>query len=107
MYSMLLRKRGHDVETASDGNTGLTMVQSFHPDVVVLDIGMSGLNGFETCKQIRELPCGKNLLVIAVTGWPKYEVAQRAGQSGFNEVLMKPLLVQDLLKCVNSLSAAK
>jgi CheY-like chemotaxis protein len=107
MYSMLLQKRGHEVETAPDGNTGLSMVEKFRPDVVLLDIGMSGLNGFETCKHIREMPSGKNLLVIAVTGWPKYEVAQRARQSGFNEVLVKPLLVEDLLKCVTELSAAK
>ena len=107
MYSILLRKRGHQVETAPDGKTGLEMIESFRPSVVLLDVGMPGLNGFDTCLRMRELPSGKNSVIIAVTGWAKEEVQPRADQSGFDGVLVKPAGVQKLLELAGSLLERK
>lgn len=107
MYSMLLRKRGHEVETASDGNTGIDMAESFRPDVILLDVGMPRLNGFDTCARIRELPSGKTIVMIAVTGWAQEEVQKRADESGFDGILVKPAAVQQILQLANSLLERK
>ena len=103
MYSMLLSKRGHEVETAPDGMTGIAMVERFRPDVILLDVGMPRLNGFDTCVRIRELPVGKDIATIAVTGWAKEEVQQRADESGFDGILVKPVGVQQIIELASSL----
>ena len=107
MYSMLLRRRGHEVETAPDGKTGIEMVESFRPDVILLDLTMPRLNGFDTCLKIRELPSGKNIAMIAVTGWAQEEVQQRADASGFDAVIVKPAGVQQIVQLVSSLLERK
>ena len=103
MYSILLRKRGHEVETAADGLSGIEMVQSFRPDAVLLDVGMPGLNGFDTCERIRAQAAGKDLALIAVTGWAQHEVQQRAEEAGFDGILVKPAGAQQILQLVGSL----
>ena len=100
---MLLRKRGHEVETAPDGETGINMVESFRPDLVLLDVGMPKLNGFDTCAKIRELPSGKDIPLIAVTGWAQDEVQKRADESGFNAILVKPVAVQEIVQLAGTL----
>ena len=107
MYSMLLRKRGHEVETAADGQTGIEIAESFRPDVILLDVGMPRLNGFDTCRRIRELPIGQGIVMIAVTGWSQEEVQQRADESGFDGILVKPAAVQQIVQLVSSLRERK
>jgi CheY-like chemotaxis protein/nitrogen-specific signal transduction histidine kinase len=103
MYSILLRKRGHEVETAPDGKSAIAMVDRFRPDVILLDVGMPRLNGFDTCQHIRELPTGKNIVMIAVTGWTQEEVQQRADESGFDGILVKPVGAQAIVQLAGSL----
>lgn len=107
MYSILLRKRGHEVETAPDGETGIKKAASFCPDVILLDVGMPRLNGFDTCLRIRELPAGKDIVTIAVTGWAQEEVQQRADESGFDGILVKPVGVQQIVQLAGSLLERK
>ncbi len=107
MYSILLRKRGHEVETAPDGETGIKKAASFHPHVILLDVGMPRLNGFDTCLRIRELPGGKDIVTIAVTGWAQEEVQQRADESGFDGILVKPVGVQQIVQLASSLLERK
>lgn len=107
MYSMLLSKYGHQVETAGDGMAGIEMVESFRPDVVLLDVGMPKMNGFDTCARIRELPLGKDIVMIAVTGWAQEDVQQRADQAGFDGILVKPAAVQQIVQLVGSLLEKK
>ena len=107
MYSMLLRKRGHEVETAPDGRKGIEAVESFRPDVVLLDVSMPGLNGFDTCTRIRELPAGKEIVCIAVTGWTQDEIQQRVNESGFDGILAKPAGVQEILQLITHLIEGK
>ena len=107
MYSMLLRKRGHEVETAPDGKSAIEKVKSFRPEVVLLDVGMPRLNGFDTCLRIRELPCGKDIVMIAVTGWAQEEVQQRADESGFDGILVKPVGAQRIVELAGSLLERK
>jgi CheY-like chemotaxis protein len=107
MYSMLLRKRGHAVETAPDGKTAIERAESFRPDVILLDVGMPKLNGFDTCLRIRELPLGKEIIMIAVTGWAQEDVQQRADESGFDGILVKPAGVQQIVQLAGSLLEKK
>jgi CheY-like chemotaxis protein len=107
MYSVLLRKQGHEVDTAPDGKTGIEKIESFRPDAILLDVGMPGLNGFDTCERIRAQPSGKNVALIAVTGWAQDEVQQRAQAAGFDEVLVKPVGPQEILQSVGNILERK
>jgi len=107
MYSVLLRRQGHEVDTAPDGKTGIEKIESFRPDAILLDVGMPGLNGFDTCERIRAQPFGKNVALIAVTGWAQEEVQQRAQAAGFDEVLVKPVGPQEILQSVGHILERK
>ena len=107
MYSLLLRKRGHEVETAPDGKSGIAIAESFRPDVVLLDVGMPGLNGFDTCVQMRGLPFGKDAVMIAVTGWAQEEIQQRADEAGFDGILVKPAGIKEILELTKGLLERK
>jgi two-component system, sensor histidine kinase len=106
MYSLLLRRQGHEVETAADGHSAIETVEHFHPNAVLLDVGMPGLNGFDTCQRIRERH-GTSLTLIAVTGWAQYEVQERAEKAGFDAILVKPVGVQEILQTIDRLLEEK
>ena len=82
-------------------------MESFRPDVVLLDVSMPGLNGFDTCTRIRELPAGKEIVCIAVTGWTQDEIQQRVNESGFDGILAKPAGVQEILQLITHLIEGK
>jgi CheY-like chemotaxis protein len=65
----MLRIMGHEVYTAQDGLQAMEVAAAFRPEVVLLDIGLPKLNGYEACRRIRELPCGSEVVLVAVTGW--------------------------------------
>lgn len=107
MYSMLLSKQGHQVETAADGWSAIEIVENFNPDAVLLDVGMPGLNGFDTCEKIRAQPAGKDAVLVAVTGWAQHEVQERADEAGFDGILVKPAGARDILQLVGRLLEEK
>jgi PAS domain S-box-containing protein len=87
----LLRLLGHDVRTAFDGLAAVQAAADFKPDVIMLDIGMPKLNGYDACRRIRAQPWGKQALVIAVTGWGQDEDKRRSREAGFDHHLVKPV----------------
>jgi PAS domain S-box-containing protein len=89
--TMLLGLDGHDVKTATDGYRAVDIARDFHPDVVLLDIGMPGLNGFEVASTIRREPWSRSTRIIAITGWGKDQDKQRSKDAGFDEHLTKPV----------------
>lgn len=97
----LLKKAGnHEVEVAHDGPSALVKVQEFFPEVVLLDIGLPGLDGFQTAKRIRSLPEFHNITLIAVTGFGQDFDRLRSKEAGFDKHLVKPVEfshVQELL----------
>ena len=98
--AMLLRMMGHEVETASDGASGLEKAAAFHPDVGILDIGLPKVNGYEVAKQIRQQPWSANVVLVALTGWGQDQHRRRSEESGFNYHLTKPVefdVLQDIL----------
>jgi CheY-like chemotaxis protein len=81
---VLLRLRGHEVQVAYDGVSALARAQEFHPEVVFLDIGMPGMDGYEVARRLREQHMTEKMVLVAVTGWGQDEDRQRAQQAGFD-----------------------
>lgn len=88
---LVLELQGHETEVAYDSASALTAVERFAPDCVLLDIGLPGIDGYETARRIRKLPGGRRLRLIAVTGWGQEEDKQRAFAAGFDAHLTKPV----------------
>jgi PAS domain S-box-containing protein len=87
---MLLKYLGTDVQIANDGATALSMVKAYRPDIVLLDIGMPGMDGFEVAQAIRKCPEYDQILLIALTGWGQSEDRLRTRAAGFDHHLVKP-----------------
>jgi len=87
----LLRLAGHEVRTAHDGLEGVKAAAAFRPDVILLDIGMPRLNGYDACRRIREQPWGKGMVIVALTGWGQEEDKRRSSEAGFNQHMVKPV----------------
>ena len=89
--AMLVEQLGGSASMAHDAASGLAAVQEFQPDIVFLDIGMPGTDGYETCRRIRQVPAHRNIVVVAVTGWGQSQDKQRALDAGFDAHLTKPV----------------
>jgi len=87
---MLLEATGHDVQLAYDGPTALRAAMDFRPNVVLLDIGLPGLDGYEVAKRIREQPTLTNIVLVAMTGYGNSADQRRSDEAGFNHHLVKP-----------------
>jgi signal transduction histidine kinase/CheY-like chemotaxis protein len=101
----LLRVLGYEARQASDGLEGLTAAAELRPDVVLLDIAMPKLNGYEVARRLRAEPWGKQMLLIAVTGWGQESDKQRASDAGFDFHLTKPVDVAELTRALSSVGA--
>jgi CheY-like chemotaxis protein len=98
--ALLLRMFGHETHIARDGPTGIEAARANPPDVVLLDVGLPGMDGFQVAKRLRELPTPKRPFLAAVTGYGQDEDRQRSHAAGFDLHLLKPLdpqQLQDLL----------
>ena len=103
--ALLLKLMGHETHTAMDGVEAVEAAETLHPDVVLLDIGMPRLNGYDACRRIREQPWSRSMTLIAQTGWGQEEDRRRTKEAGFDGHLIKPVDPDVLLKLVASLSA--
>jgi signal transduction histidine kinase/ActR/RegA family two-component response regulator len=81
---------GGEARTAADGPSGIRCASEFSPDVILLDIGMPGMDGYETCRRIRQERRGKRAFIIAITGWGQEGDKRRAVEAGFDAHLTKP-----------------
>ena len=88
--AMLLRLQGHEVRVAYSGMAALEMTKTYTPDVVFLDIGMPGMDGYEAARRIREQPGLGKTVLAALTGWGQQEDRRRTAEAGFNHHLVKP-----------------
>jgi PAS domain S-box-containing protein len=89
--AILLRAMGNEVHTAHDGLEAVAAVAEFQPDVVLLDLGLPKLNGFDAARSIREQPGGRERVLIALTGWGQEEDRRRSKEAGFDHHLTKPI----------------
>jgi CheY-like chemotaxis protein len=88
--SMLLELAGHEVRVAHHGRAALSVAEWFRPDVVLLDIGMPDLSGYEVAQELRQEPWAARIQLIALTGWGQEDDRRRALQAGFDHYLTKP-----------------
>jgi PAS domain S-box-containing protein len=89
--AMLLEIAGNKTFIAHDGTAAFAAVERHRPEVVLLDIGLPGLNGYEVCRRIREQPWGRDMVLIALTGWGQDEDRRQSREAGFDGHLVKPV----------------
>ena len=89
--ALLLELAGHEVRVAHSGRAALSLAQLFRPDTSLLDIGMPDLSGYEVARELRREPWGRQMRLIALTGWGQEADRQRAQEAGFDEHLTKPI----------------
>jgi CheY-like chemotaxis protein/anti-sigma regulatory factor (Ser/Thr protein kinase) len=88
--AMLLKLQGHEVRVAFSGMGAVEMTKTYTPDVVFMDIGMPGMDGYEAARRIREQPGLGKVVMAALTGWGQQEDRRRTAEAGFNHHLVKP-----------------
>jgi two-component system CheB/CheR fusion protein len=89
--AMLLEIDGHEVRVAHGGRAALALAQAFRPDVVLLDLGMPDLSGYEVAAALRQEPWGRGIRLVALTGWGQDRDRQRSKEAGFDRHLTKPI----------------
>ena len=103
----VLEMMGFRTDTAYDGLEGCEKAERLRPDVVVFDIGMPHLDGYQACRQLRSQAWGRDMLVMAVSGWGQKEDLKRSLDAGFDAHLVKPVVLGDLIEKIEQLSAAR
>jgi PAS domain S-box-containing protein len=102
--ALLLQMMGHDTRVAYDGLAALEAARSYRPHMVLLDIGLPGMNGYEVARRLRAQPELQDMQLIAVTGWGQEEARQRADEAGFDHHLTKPIELTTLEKLLEKLT---
>lgn len=105
--AMMLEVMGNNVGVAYDGEQGVELAEKLKPDVILLDIGLPKLNGYEACQLIRQQSWSKDLILIALTGWGQAEDRRRSQEAGFHLHLVKPLDPAALKGILASLTEAR
>ena len=98
----VLEGEGHAVQIAQDGVEGLARLDEFHPQVVILDIGLPLLDGYEVARRIRKSQAAEGMLLIALTGYGQHTDRQKAVEAGFDFHFVKPAETDDLIACIHS-----
>jgi CheY-like chemotaxis protein len=96
--AMLLEITGNKTYMAHDGVEAVEAIEKHRPEVVLLDIGLPKLDGHEVCRRVREQPWGKDIVVIALTGWGQEDDRRKSEEAGFNGHLVKPIDYDKLLE---------
>lgn len=107
--AMLLRCMGSEVRVAYSGAAALEAIGGFKPHAAFIDIGMPGMDGFETAKRARKLPGGEGLVLVCISGWGRAEEMQRSRRAGFDHHLVKPVdpdVIESLLASLPNISGA-
>jgi two-component system, sensor histidine kinase len=91
MFRLMLELAGHTVFDAADGVRGLELLEGEHPDVVIIDIGLPGLNGCQVAQRVRECPSGRAVTLVALTGYGRPSDYRRSTEAGFDYHLVKPV----------------
>ena len=102
--AMLLEITGNKTFMAHDGLEAIAAVEKHRPEVVLLDIGLPQLSGHDVCRRVREKSWGKNIVVIALTGWGQDEDRRKSAEAGFDGHLVKPVNYDELLQLLSTLA---
>src|SRR6185295_15518687 len=101
----MLEVAGNETHTAYDGFEAVETAATLRPNMMLLDIGMPKLNGYEAARKIRALPWGNDIVLVAVTGWGQDEDRKKSREAGFDGHVVKPVDYNELLELLGSLSS--
>ena len=101
---MVLKTLGHEVRTAHDGEAGLAAAAEYRPDLVVMDLGMPNMDGYEACRRIRAESWGGDPFLVALTGWGSADDERRTREAGFDQHLIKPVDADAISKIIAEMS---
>jgi PAS domain S-box-containing protein len=104
VYAKLFKTLGCEVAAANDGAKAIELAASFRPEIVMLDLSMPRMDGYETCRRIRQQSEGKKIVVLAVTGLGGNETVNRARLAGFDDVIIKPVKADAILRLTHGIS---
>ncbi len=100
--ALMLNKLGHEAHPLHSGNTTISGLQIARPHVIFMDIGMPGMDGYETCRRIRSMPNGSDIYMVALTGWGQVADKEQAEAAGFDRHLVKPITRDAILEVLNT-----
>ncbi len=103
MAALVREGFGHEVRTAHDGPTALRVAVEFRPELVLLDIGMPGMSGYEVARRLRELSGLGDVVLVALTGWGQEEDQRKTKEAGFDHHLVKPVGLKELQRLLADL----
>jgi CheY-like chemotaxis protein len=93
---MLMSIGGSETHVAHDGASAIEAAQRHRPDVILLDIGLPRVNGYDVCRHVRAQPWGRDVIIIALTGWGQDQDRRQSADAGFDGHLVKPVQYEDL-----------
>ncbi len=106
MLSVLLRLKGHEVLVARTGQTALEAAPTFHPNVVLCDIGLPGMDGYQVARRLRETPKCRDAILCSLSGYTPSEAdRQRLPQWGFDHHFVKPVHIGELVELFKTLES--
>jgi CheY-like chemotaxis protein len=98
---------GHPVQAVNDGPTALESARAFRPEVVLLDIGLPGMDGYEVASRLRSQAGARSLVLVAITGYGQEEDRRRSHEAGFDFHLVKPIDLEILKRILNRITPAR
>jgi CheY-like chemotaxis protein len=104
MLAELLGTLGSEVTVVHDGAEAIRRAEEFRPEVLLLDIGMPGFDGYEVCRRIRRAPWSAGMKIVALTGWGHEEDRRRSAAAGFDRHLVKPVAPEQLVEILRQLA---
>jgi signal transduction histidine kinase/ActR/RegA family two-component response regulator len=104
---MLLQTAGHEIANAYDGPSGLALARRFLPDLLLLDIGLPGMSGYEVARRLKADPATAHIHIVALTGYGQGSDVQQAREAGFDHHMLKPSRLQDVLEQIDAVMARR
>jgi len=105
--AMLFEMYGADVRISFDGRQTVRAAEDFRPEVVLMDISMPGMSGYDAARAIRGAPWGQAMILVALTGWGRTRDLEAARAAGFDDYLLKPVDPEKLLEVITRLRAQR
>jgi CheY-like chemotaxis protein len=107
VLAMLVKRMGNTVQTVHDGEEAVAAARAFRPHVVLCDIGLPRMSGYEACRQMKQQAWDPKMIVIALTGWGQDEDRKKSAEAGFDDHLVKPVDLNQLMKLLADLDSAR
>lgn len=104
IWTIYLRSLGYDVSTAADGAGAIEQAERLQPDVIVLDLELPGISGFEAARRLRRNPVTQDIPLIAATGYSHHRQLTMAREAGFDQVMVKPVDPETLVDAVERMA---